>query len=114
MLLTDKAYNTLKWIAQYLLPGVGTLYFAIAQIWGLGYGQEVLGTITAIDLFLAGVLGLSASKYNKDGAHGVVQIDTTGDPERDIYRLNLNIPVNQLANMKRVQFTVDPHAKLNE
>lgn len=65
MLLTNKAYDVLKWIAQYLLPALGTLYFALAGIWGLPYGEQIIGTITAIDIFLGVILGISTSQYNK-------------------------------------------------
>lgn len=65
MNLSDKAYNILKWIAQYLLPAAGTLYFAVANIWGLPYGEEIVGTITAVDTFLGVILGISAAQYNK-------------------------------------------------
>jgi len=66
MKMTDKMYNVLKWVAQILLPAVATLYFAIAQIWGLSYGEEIVGTITAIDAFLGALLGISTYQYNKD------------------------------------------------
>lgn len=65
MVISNKAYDILKWIAQYLLPAAGTLYFAIAGIWGLPYGEQVVGTITAVDTFLGVILGVSAAKYNK-------------------------------------------------
>lgn len=65
--MSDKTYNILKWIAQYLLPAVGTLYFALAGIWGLPYGEQVVGTITAVDTFLGVVLGISTARYNKAG-----------------------------------------------
>lgn len=65
MKLSNKAYDVLKWIAQYLLPAAGTLYFAFASIWGFPYGEEVVGTITAIDTFLGAILGVSSAKYNK-------------------------------------------------
>lgn len=66
MKLSDKTYDVLKWIAQYLLPGVGTLYFALANIWGFPYGEQIVGTITAIDTFLGVILGISSSAYNKE------------------------------------------------
>lgn len=66
MKMTDKMYDALKWVAQILLPAVATLYFAIAQIWGLPYGEEIVGTITAIDAFLGALLGISTYQYNKD------------------------------------------------
>ena len=63
--MTNKTYDIVKWIAQYFLPAFGTLYFALASIWGLPYADQVVGTITAIDAFLGVTLGISTSKYNK-------------------------------------------------
>lgn len=65
MKLSNKAYDTLKWIAQYLLPAIGTLYFALASIWALPYGEQIVGTITAVDAFLGAILGISTMQYNK-------------------------------------------------
>ena len=64
-MLSNKAYDTLKWIAMYLLPALGTLYFALAGIWSFPYGEEVVGTITAVDTFLGVLLGISTAQYNK-------------------------------------------------
>ena len=63
MKMTNKTYDVLKWIAQYLLPAAGTLYFALAGIWNLPYGEQIVGTITAIDTFLGVLLGISAANY---------------------------------------------------
>jgi len=63
--MNNKTYDVLKWVAQILLPAVGTLYFALAQIWRLPYGEEIVGTITAIDAFLGAILGISTYQYNK-------------------------------------------------
>ena len=67
MKLSNKAYDVLKYIAQYFLPALGTLYFALSTIWGLPYGEQIVGTITAIDAFLGALLGISTYNYNKDG-----------------------------------------------
>ena len=63
--MSNKTYDMLKWVAQYLLPALATLYFAVAKIWGLPYGEEIVGTITAIDTFLGVLLGISTANYNK-------------------------------------------------
>lgn len=63
--MNNKVYDVLKWIAQILLPAIGTLYFAIASIWGLPYAEQIVGTITAIDAFLGALLGISTIQYNK-------------------------------------------------
>ena len=65
MKISNKVYDTLKWIAQYLLPAAATLYFALAGIWGFPYGEQIVGTITALDTFLGVLLGLSAASYKK-------------------------------------------------
>ena len=66
MKLSNETYDLLKWIAQILLPALGTLYFALANIWGLPYGEQIVGTITAIDAFLGVLLGISNSMYLSD------------------------------------------------
>lgn len=63
--MSNKVYDILKYIAQIILPALGTLYFALAGIWGFPFGEEVVGTITAVDTFLGVVLGLSTMSYNK-------------------------------------------------
>ena len=65
MKLSNRVYDILKWIAMYLLPAAGTLYFALSGIWGLPYGEEVVGTITAVDTFLGVILGISTAQYKK-------------------------------------------------
>ena len=68
MAMTNKTYDILKWIAQYGLPAIGTLYYALAAIWNLPKGEEVVGTITAIDAFLGVLLGISTAQYMKANA----------------------------------------------
>ncbi len=63
--MSNKVYDVLKFIAQIVLPAVATLYFALASIWGLPYGEQIVGTITAIDAFLGALLGISTATYNK-------------------------------------------------
>ena len=65
MKISNKTYDILKWVALYLLPALGTLYFAIASIWGLPAGDKVVGTITALDTVLGVILGISTSQYKK-------------------------------------------------
>ena len=66
MKFSNKVYDVLKWIAQLLLPAAGTLYFALASIWGLPFGEQIVGSITAVDAFLGVILGISSVNYNKE------------------------------------------------
>ena len=63
MKMSNKTYDALKWIAMVALPAIGTLYFALAGIWGLPFGEQIVGTITAIDTFFGIVLGISNINY---------------------------------------------------
>lgn len=65
MKMSNKVYDILKYIALIVLPALGTLYFALAKIWGFPYGEEIVGTITAVDTFLGALLKLSTNQYNK-------------------------------------------------
>lgn len=63
--MSNKVYDVLKFIAMVVLPALGTLYFALSAIWGLPYGEQIVGTITAIDTFLGALLGISSASYKK-------------------------------------------------
>ena len=68
MKMSNKVYDVLKEIALVWLPALGTLYFALAKIWSFPYAAEIVGTISAVDVFLGAVLKISTNQYNKDQA----------------------------------------------
>lgn len=63
--MSNSTYDKLKFIAQVVLPAAGTLYAALAGIWGLPYAEQIVGTIVAVDTFLGVVLKISTYQYNK-------------------------------------------------
>ena len=65
MQMDDKVYKVLKYIAQIALPALGAFYFALSQIWGLPYGEQIVGTIAALDTLLGVLLGISTYNYYK-------------------------------------------------
>lgn len=73
MKFSNKVYDILKWVAQYLLPAFGALYFALAGIWGFPYGEQIIGTIAALDTFLGVILGISSVQYKKSIAEAEKQ-----------------------------------------
>lgn len=66
MKMSNKVYDVLKYITQIGLPALGTLYFALSNIWGFPYAEQVVGTISAIVTFLGVLLGISSAKYKKE------------------------------------------------
>nr|DAG29174.1 MAG TPA: hypothetical protein [Caudoviricetes sp.] len=68
--MSNKTYDILKWIALVMLPAASALYFGLSQVWGLPYGEEIVGTISVIDTFLGALLGISNVNYNKQNEAG--------------------------------------------
>ena len=66
MQMSNRTYDILKYIALIVLPALGTAYFGLAQIWGLPYGEEIVGTITVIDTLLGALLKISTDEYNRE------------------------------------------------
>ena len=65
-MFSNKVYDILKYISRYVLPGLGTLYFALSTIWGLPFGEQVVGTASALTIFMNTILGISTMSYKKD------------------------------------------------
>lgn len=87
-LLSDVAYDRLRAFTQLILPALGTLYFAVAQITGLPFGQEVLGIIAAVTTFLGVILGVSRKSYNQ-ADDGLLVVDETAE-DTDYYRFEVD------------------------
>jgi len=103
MTLNNKVYDVIKWIAQYFLPALATLWITLAKIWGLPYGTEIGATVTGIDLFLGAILGISSQNYKGEGT----MIVDTSDDAKDIYSLDLNVPAEELAKKDMITFKVN-------
>lgn len=65
LFLNSRVYNFLKPVATTVLPGLATLYFALSEIWDLPKAQEVVATITAVNVFLGLILNASSATYNR-------------------------------------------------
>lgn len=74
--MSNKTYDVLKFIAQIVLPALGTLYGALAPLWNLPYSEQVVGTIVAVDAFLGALLGLSSVQYYKGLKEGTADAET--------------------------------------
>lgn len=90
--LNNKLYDTLKWVAQILLPALGTLYFSVAQIWGLPYGTEVVGTLVVVDTFLGMLLKLSNDAYEESGKKYGGTIDVFETDSKKIFNVDFKDP----------------------
>lgn len=65
MMISNRVYDILKWVALIALDALGVCYKTLAAIWGWPFGDEVLATCTAISLCIGALLGISTAQYNK-------------------------------------------------
>lgn len=66
MKLSNKTYDALKWIALLALPALAVLLTTLGQIWDIPQMVPTAATVTAVDVFLGAVLGISSAAYKKD------------------------------------------------
>lgn len=108
-LLSSSVYDSLKKVVQIVLPSISSLYFGLAQIWGLPSSEQVVGTMAILATFGGVLLGLSSWSYHAveattDGEI-VIMTDETG---KKIYSLELNGDPNDIDLKKQVAFKVKP------
>lgn len=114
-LLSNKSYDNLKASATLVLPAVGALYFTLAQIWQLPYGEQVVGTVAAVNTLLGVILGVSSKSYNKNKYDGVIEVEVNpsldGGPKKT-FSLNFNGDPEDIEKMTDVTFKVDKTSPL--
>lgn len=105
--LSNKAYDLLKFLTIVLLPAVGTLYFALATIWSLPAGEQILGTLLAIQAFIGAIIGISNKQYEASGAKYVGEINVIETDAKDTYSLEMDGDPEDLKNKKEATFKVN-------
>lgn len=61
----EKIYTFLKYLVLIGLPAINALWLSISQIWSLPYGEPISLTITAINVFIGTLIGVSSYRYSK-------------------------------------------------
>lgn len=119
----NQAYDVWKFIAQIALPALGTLYFAVAKLWDLPAVESVVGTITAVDVFLGVLLSYSSFVYTRsdtpggtgrgistaadsEGPYDGTFVINTVDPMKDTYSMEFDTPLQDLTERTSVTLRV--------
>lgn len=66
LIMKNKTYDMLKFIAQILLPAIATLWATIGAIWELPLTDQIEQTILAVIVFIDAVLGIALAKASSD------------------------------------------------
>ena len=77
-LLGNTTYTRVKYAAALVLPALGALYFALAQIWNWPNAEQVTGSIAALNVFLGVLLGVSERSYDNSSVAFDGTIKLTG------------------------------------
>lgn len=68
--MTNRLFDLLRTLCEIVIPALGTLYFALAKIWHLPYGTEIVGTCAALATFLGALIGVKRAGYNANPDDG--------------------------------------------
>ncbi len=64
MKVKNTTYDTIKLIALLVAP-IATFVAALADIWGIPYGSQIVATLTAIDALLGAIVVVLKINYEK-------------------------------------------------
>lgn len=104
MTINRPFYNILNFIAQILLPALGSLYFIQSQVFHFSHIGEIVGTIMIVDLFFGFLVWLCPKPYD-----GQIVVYEDPDGEKKTYSLELNSdPEKELESKKQLVFRVTP------
>ena len=62
--MSDKTYDTLKTIALLIAPLV-TFAAALAEIWGIPYGPQIVATLAAVDTLFGAIVAIAKAQWEK-------------------------------------------------
>lgn len=106
-LMSNDTYDKTKFVALIVLPAVAALYFAISQIWGLPYGEEVVGTLVALDTFLGVILRISSASYkNETEGPTIGFINVQRDEDKTLFSLEPAMDPMEIPDHDKVTFKV--------
>lgn len=73
MKMSNKLYDTLKWLCLIGIPTVTTFYVTLDSIFGWGLGDIVAKVSAAVCTLLGTLLGISSKRYYKGLEQGVYE-----------------------------------------
>lgn len=103
---SDTLYDTLKWFATSILPGLSALYAGLGVLWGFPNIEQIVGTIAAVNVFLGLIVQRSSSQYKKSDAGYDGEVVITPSEDGDSFRLVLETPLDEAKEKGYISFKV--------
>lgn len=107
MILSNRLYNALKWVALIALPASATAYMGLSALWTLPNPTEVTGTVVVVEVLLGSLLGLSTAQYNRNENRydGTLNIDETDVSK--IHTLDISTPPDELSGQNEMRLKIN-------
>lgn len=107
---------TLEWLRAALIRAAKTIAQTALGMLTVGAAFDDIQWIRLVSVALvAGIISMLtsvATNLPEVGSEGTLLVDTT-NPEKDIYRLDLDTPLETIAKTKTVRIVIDPKANLS-
>ena len=102
-MVPEKTYIKIKWIGLGLIPTISIMCFLLSEIITIPYIIEIFGCLAIIELFVGVLIRNIRVKYRYDG----IMFINLSDPEKDVYRMELNDPLESMHNKDKIIFKVE-------
>lgn len=79
--MTNKAFDVVRFLSEVALSALGALYYALAEIWGLPYGDAILATCAALSTFLGVFTEWQRTRYNKRREENAEDLSKPVEPD---------------------------------
>lgn len=65
MMISNKAYDILKWVGLICLPGLAWFVGQVGPVWGMPHVDAIVTTLNAAGTLLGILIGVSTVNYKK-------------------------------------------------
>lgn len=73
MKLSNKLYDTLKWLVLIVIPALTTFFVVLDRLFGWGYGDTVATISAALCTCIGSIVGISTAQYNAEIAQNAIE-----------------------------------------
>lgn len=106
--ISNRMYDTLKYISLVILPAISAFYFGLGDVWNLPKVTEVVGTIAVLDTVCGLILNRISINYRNSDHRFDGHIDVVEDEGAKLYSLNVDgDPAEVLDRKAEVTFKVN-------
>ena len=66
MKMSNRCFDTLKWLVLVVIPSITTAYVGLSAVWGWPYAEAIAKTSAIVCTMIGAILGISTIQYKKN------------------------------------------------